>query len=315
MDTWEVVLILILLTISLSVIANREVPLSLINLLDNTYFQMVVLVATLVVATISPPVAIVSISTIVTIYYIRNVVKVQIMKMQRKAEIEREEAVEREREAELLRRAAENNEEPRIEIHETTSTVTTTSKDIIVDKEALEDALKEHETRQRPDNTQQFTDASNNLSVQNVPNPDVVDMIDPRRSTVPTGVEAFDLKAGNNAEAPLAEKIRPALGAVDSPVFTGALETPASYNEMKAPKKMRAYRDNYGQYDINEERPLYEVERYETADYMPGKDMGSNNFELIGTSIDDKINILTKGVMPSSEPPPEFDQPLPAKSR
>ena len=82
MDTWEVVLILILLTIAVSVIAKHEVPLALVTLLDNIYFQLAILGLTLGVAVVSPPVALVAVATIVIIYYIRNIVKIQIVQIQ-----------------------------------------------------------------------------------------------------------------------------------------------------------------------------------------------------------------------------------------
>ena len=88
MDTWEVVIILVLLTIAITVIAKQEVPLSFISLLDNTYLQLAILGLTLGIAVISPPVAIVAIATIVIVYYVRNLVKIQIAQLKRRMEQE-----------------------------------------------------------------------------------------------------------------------------------------------------------------------------------------------------------------------------------
>lgn len=286
MDTWEVVLILLFLSISILVIANREVPLHIIEVLDNTYLQLVILAGALALAVLSPPVAIVAISTIVTVFYMRNVVKVQIMRSMRDAELAREKRVEMAAEA---AKAAESSEEPRIEIRETTHTVT----EIVADKEAIEAALQEHESRD--------SEVTNNGKNSNP-------------STVPVGIESFEHSNNNNSHANV-DSSRRLVGAIDSPVFTASRETPMGYNELKAPKKIRGYRDNAGQYDLDEMRPLSEVEKYETADYMPSNDMGDNKFVPIGQSIDDKERIITSGLMPSSAPPPSFNSVDPTRSR
>ena len=284
MDTWEVVLILLFLSISILVIVNRDVPLPLIEVLDNSYLQLVILAGALALAVLSPPVAIVAISTIVTVYYMRNVIKIQIMRMQRNAAMEMEEKINREA-------AATAPEEPRIEIRETTNVVT----EIIADKEAIEAALQEHDSRH------------SNRTMNNT-------ATNPRAIQSPEGVESFDQTTNNNAEAP-SETSRRVIGSVDSPVFTAARETPMGYNELKAPKKIRSYRDNTGQYDLDESRPLADVEKYETADFMPNSDMGDNKFVPVGSSIDDKVRILTSGLMPSSAPPPSFNTVDPKRSR
>jgi hypothetical protein len=291
MDTWEVVLILLFLSISILVIANREVPLQVVEVLDNTYLQLIILAATLALAILSPPVAIVAISTIVTVYYMRNVVKIQIMKARRDAALEREENAMLEAKA-----AAEAvPEEPRIEIRETTHTVT----EIVADKEAIEAALQEHESR----DSGEENDSNDKSSTAPISS-----------STAPVGLESFDYAKSNNSQAPVNEPRR-VIDNVDSPVFTASRETPMGYNELKAPKKIRSYRDNAGQYDLDETRPLSDVEKYETADYMPSNDMGDNKFVPVGYSIDDKVRILTAGVMPSSAPPPSFNSVDPKRSR
>lgn len=324
MDTWEVVVILILLTFSILVIANREIPLSVIELLDNTYFQLAVLGATLAIATLSPPVAIIAISTIVTVYYMRNVVKVQLMKMRIRIEKEREEEIDRINEAkrlEELRKTAEreekDKEEPRIEISETTETNTVVSTKVVIDKEAIETALQENESRAPPEVLSGNVGSRSSMSgvpLPNIPDPDVVEIMDPRKTNGPRGVESFDSTLNKNDRAPQ-ESYRQLIGGIDSPVFTGAKVTPAAYNEMKAPAKIRAYRDNAGQYNLKESRPVSAVEKYEVADFLPSDEIGSNEFQLIGTSIDDKVSLLSKGVMPSATAPPDFDQVHPAKSR
>lgn len=188
MDTWEVVLILLFLSISILVIANREVPHHVIEVLDNTYLQLVILAGALALAVLSPPVAIVAISTIVTVFYMRNVVKVQIMRAQREAELAYEKRVEMA--AEAAKAAAEAvPKEPRIEIRETTQTVT----EIVADKEAIEAALQEHESRD--------SEGTNN---GNASNP----------STVPVGIESFEHSKNNNSHANV-DGSRRLIGAVD----------------------------------------------------------------------------------------------------
>jgi len=314
METWEVVLILVLLTISISVIANREVPLSLITLLDNTYFQLIILAATLGVAVVSPPVAIVAISTIVTIYYIRNVVKVQIMQMRRRFEMEQEAEIER-REAEKKVEEDEESSEPRIEIKETTQT--TTQIEIVANKDTLEAALSDHESRQPAKSKEQIGTRSNLGGVP--PSSDYAEvpqkeLPDPRKTQDSNGVESFDSRSDVNSAAPVGTS-RKILGTVDSDVFSASRRTPIGYNESSASKKIRAFNENTGQYDIDESRPVSEVERYVIADYSPADNMGSNQFELLGDSIDDKINILSAGVLPSAMPPSNYNEAYPSKSR
>jgi hypothetical protein len=79
METWEVILILGLVTISLMVLLNHNIAPSFISLLDNPMFQLTIVGLTLGVAGLSPPVAIVGIATIVIVYYVRNLNKVQLI--------------------------------------------------------------------------------------------------------------------------------------------------------------------------------------------------------------------------------------------
>lgn len=306
MDTWEVVLILVLLTISISSIAKRYLPISLISVLDNIYFQLVILGLTLGVAILSPPVAIVAISTIVIVYYVRNLVKVEIAQDLRRLDRENEQRLNEQRIEEL-----EKNQEPRIEIREETHTVT----EIVANKDTIEAALKEHETRQPADSQ---TQVGNRSSLSGTPpvkqvEKSVHDEIpDPRGQQ--KGVESFDIKANNNSPAPVGTERRP-LMPVDSDVFTPSNHQVNGSNESKAPViTLRAYNDNAGQYDINESRPQGSVERYEIADYMPLKDSGANDFEPVGKSIDDKIKNLSRGIMPSSAAPPDFNKVLPTRA-
>ena len=77
METWEIVLVLALVTVSLTMLVNQNVSMGLIQLLDSPLFQLAVVGLTLAVAVVSPPVAIVAVATIVVVYYLRNVMKVQ----------------------------------------------------------------------------------------------------------------------------------------------------------------------------------------------------------------------------------------------
>ena len=79
METWEVVLILVLVTIAVSVLVKNDISVSLIDTLDNTIFQLAILATTLLLATVSPAVAIVAIATIVVVYYVRNLAKIQMI--------------------------------------------------------------------------------------------------------------------------------------------------------------------------------------------------------------------------------------------
>lgn len=306
MDTWEVVLILVLLTISISAIAKRYLPISFITILDNIYFQLVILGLTLGVAVLSPPVAIVAISTIVIVYYVRNLVKVEIAQEIRRFERENEERQNEKRIEEL-----EKNQEPRIEIREETRTVT----EIVANKDTIEAALKDHETRQPADSQEQIGNRSSlsgtppTKHVERVNHDEIPDPRGPQK-----GVESFDLKADNNSPAPEGSVRRP-LMPVDSDVFTPSHNEINGYNESKAATAtLRAYNDNAGQYDIDESRPQGPVERYEVSDYLPLKDSGANNFESDGKSIDDKIKNLSRGVLPSSAAPPDFNKVLPPKA-
>ena len=85
METWEVVLILALVTVSVLVLVQKDMSMSFIRVLDNTFFQLAILTGALAVATISPAVAIVAIATIVVVFYVRNLVKIHIVVIVRKS--------------------------------------------------------------------------------------------------------------------------------------------------------------------------------------------------------------------------------------
>ena len=316
MDTWEVVIILVLLTIAITVIAKQEVPLSFISLLDNTYLQLAILGLTLGIAVISPPVAIVAIATIVIVYYVRNLVKIQIAQLKRRMEQEYEQELQRRREHELHIREQQKKEskhdEPRIEIREEIKTIKTT--EIIADKETLDAALKEHESRQ-PSNAQ--ADIGTRSSIGGVPamsnnkpaaHSEILDPRGPHRD-----VESFDTHGSFHSEAPTGTERQP-LASIASDVFTSSRSVDGYNESTAAVQTIRSYNDNSGQYDLHESRPEASVERYDVVDYLPMKDMGANNFEPVGVSIDDKINLLKRGILPSSAPPPDFNTVVPGKA-
>ena len=123
METWEIVLILVLVTIALIVLANHNVSLGFIQVLDNSLFQLAIVGLTLAVAVASPAVGIVGIATIVIVYYVRNLIKIQLINAndEQPPMIVEEEA---------------NQNQPRLIIEET-HTVETTTKHIEVDKSEI----------------------------------------------------------------------------------------------------------------------------------------------------------------------------------
>ncbi len=311
MDTWEVVLILILLTIAISVIAKHEVPLSLITLLDNIYFQLAILGLTLGVAVVSPPVALVAVATIVIIYYIRNIVKIQIVQMNKRIEegarrdFDMEQAA-KEKEAE--KKAEKKDDGPRIEITEERRVV-----NISTGNETIDAALKEHETRP----TSYSKDIGVRSSMGGMLNAEKeiaspqIEMPNPRGPS--KTVESFDMQATFNSPAPQANTPKTVINEVDSEVFAKAGKV-VPHNEDNAKPVVREYADATGQYPIYEPRVESKPEKYEQLDFMPMSDMGSNQFEKVGISIDDKMTILKKGLLPSSNPPPDYNMTVPPKA-
>ena len=315
MDTWEVVLILVLLTIAISVIAKHEVPLGLITTLDNIYFQLAILALTLGLATASPPVALVAVATIVIIYYIRNIVKIQMVRMNKRIEEEaryemeqRQAAAKRQENQE--RQATEDSQgsegsqgSPRIEI---------TEQRCSTNADTIQAALQEHETR--PIN---ITDIGRRSTMGGMLNAEKqfeapqIEMPNPRVET--KVVESFDTQATFESAAPAQGAQRPVVNQIDSNIFSKASFVMAQ-NEDKAKPAARAFSDSAGQYPITE--PVYQSspEKYEQADFMPTKDMGSNSFVNVGISIDDKMTILKKGILPGSNPPPDYNMTVPVKT-
>jgi len=302
MDTWEVVLILILLTIAISVIAKHEVPLALVTLLDNIYFQLAILGLTLGVAVVSPPVALVAVATIVIIYYIRNIVKIQIAQMNKRIEEEARRDFDRQQEEKSAKAEdSKKDDSPRIEITEERRVINIKSGNDTIDA-----ALKEHETRP----TSYSKDIGHRSTMGGMLNaekeiePPRLEMPNPR-SEVKT-VESFDMQASFNSPAPKVTEEKYVVHEVDSDVFAKAGNV-VPHNEDKAKPVTRQYSESTGQYPIYEARLQTKPEKFEQLDFMPMNDMGSNKFEKVGISIDDKMTILKKGLLPSSNPPPDYN--------
>lgn len=318
METWEIVLILVLITIALIVLANHNVSLGFIEILDNSLFQLAIVGLTLAVAVASPAVGIVAIATIVIVYYVRNLIKVQLINVGSESPM----VVEEE----------SDGQEPRLIVEET-RTVETTTKHIEVnpgskpnyntkkeDEDVVESALKEHDDRVTL-NSGMF-----NRSFK-IPAPAPVYAVKPMeqddfpnpRSTEGFQADSTDPDAEVRGPAPPAgtPTYIPNLKntfSEDSNIFTPKEPVPIGFNEPGAEPTARPYSYSDGQYGINQMRPYSKTEKYETADYIPGKDMGDNEFRPFGVSIDDKITNLRNSIPQSGAPPPNFDliEPQPA---
>jgi hypothetical protein len=281
----------------------------------------------LAVAVVSPAVAITAIATIVIIYYIRNIVKLQLA-----AAIV---AADNTASAIMIEETT-----PRIEVHET-EVIQTQS--IVVEgqptqpppvsagslpavnqphqvnnKDTIENALKEHEHRQPPDGQRLIGTQSTqggSVPIKDVKPPAHEDMPNPRNTAPHPPVESFDTQASFHSTAPSPGKDTVLINSkVDSDIFSDAPSTIEPYNEVSAAPALRSFVDNAGQFNIKENRPHSEPQKYEIADYSPASDMGRNQFQPVGVSIDDKINILKKGLMPMSGPPPDFNTAVPPKA-
>lgn len=312
METWEIVLILVLVTIALIVLANHNVSLGFIQVLDNSLFQLAIVGLTLAVAVASPAVGIVGIATIVIVYYVRNLIKIQLINTN-------------DAESPMIVEQEANQNEPRLIIEET-HTVETTTKHIEVDKtdcklntkdedeDVVEAALKEHEGRVSLTSSSMF---GNNFKIP-APAP-VVDAKPLEQDDFPNPRSAEGFAA--DSSDPLAETrgAAPNAGtasyipnnkhtfADDANIFTPGSAIPDSYNEGAAEPTLRPYSKSDGQYGIAELRPYSNLEKYETADYIPGKEMGDNAYSQFGVSIDDKITNLRNGIVVGTAPPPNFD--------
>jgi hypothetical protein len=318
METWEIVLILVLVTIALIVLANHNVSLGFIHLLDNSLFQLAIVGLTLAVAVASPAVGIVAIATIVIVYYVRNLIKVQLINTNESPMIVEEEA---------------NQHEPRLIVEET-HTVETTTQHIEVDnnhaahgsssecklntkdedEDVVEAALKEHEGRVTLTSSQMFGKNFKIPAPAPVPDSKPLDQDDfPNpRSTEGFQADSSDPLAETHGGAPHAgtptyvpqgtHKF-----ADDANIFTPGSTVPDGFNEAGAQPTLRPYTKSDGQYGIAEQRPYSVLGKYETADYIPGREMGENDFKQWGVSIDDKITNLRNGIVVGNAPPPNFD--------
>jgi uncharacterized membrane protein YciS (DUF1049 family) len=335
METWEVVVILALTTFAVTIIANHHIPSSIIAILDNSIFQLAILGATLGVAAVSPAVAIVAIATIVIVFYIRNLIKIQLVSEKQLENVERVGSSE-----------PTDVDSPRLEVVEETTVVQTESVEVTQvhlpdasgakvpvsmqtlpvlaagnphqadNKDVVAAALQEHESHRPP--TEDIGTRSNlkgNNQIIKDEKPPVNEKFDNPRGDGTEGfeVESMDVQAEFHAPAP------PSSGRlmipVDSDVFTPAAAQVDGSNEILAAPAVRTFADSAGQYSINEIRPsTVAAAKYETADYMPSTELGTNAFSPVGVSIDDKITMLKKGVMPSTAPPPNFNNAVPTRS-
>lgn len=336
METWEVILILGLVTISLMVLLNHNIAQSLISLLDNPMFQLTIVGLTLTIAGLSPPVAIVGIATIVIVYYVRNLNKVEIINLKAENQIEKTNETNPEprllieqvntqyvkiKEYNVPQNTVAQNTVPQNTVAQNTVSQNNSAQNTVPqnnlvqnptihtrpeDKDVLESALKEH----------------NEVNSQNRPINYKIPCGEPVKSLTqdnystqgPEGfhVESADPKIEVYGSAPkpgvsnfISEDKK--LFTVDSNVYTKGESVPIEYNEFTAQPTNRPYDKSEGQYIINENRPYQSAQKYEVADFTPGTDMGENKFTVVGNSIDDKITNLKKGIQISRTPPPNFD--------
>jgi hypothetical protein len=336
METWEVVVILALTTFAVTIIANHHIPSSIIAILDNSVFQLAILGATLGVAAVSPAVAIVAIATIVIIYYIRNLIKIQLVSEKQLENIERPAEVAEPTDV----------DSPRLEVVEETTVVQTETVEVTQvsipdasgakvpvslqtlpalaankphqedNKDVVAAALQEHESHRPP--TEDIGTRSNlkgNNPIIKDEKPPVNEKFENPRSDGTEGFEVQSMDAQAEFHAPAPPSSGRLMIPVDSDVFTPAAAQVDGSNEILAAPAVRTFADSAGQYSINEIRPsTAAAAKYETADYIPNTELGTNAFSPVGVSIDDKITFLKKGVMPSSAPPPNFNNAVPTRS-
>jgi hypothetical protein len=336
METWEVVVILALTTFAVTIIANHTIPTSIIDILDNSIFQLAILGATLGVAAVSPAVAIVAIATIVIVYYIRNLIKIQLVSDKQLENIERP--------AEIAEPT--DVDSPRLEVVEETTVVQSETVEITQvhlpdasgakvpvsmqalpviaagnphqadNKDVVAAALQEHESHRPPTEdigTRSNLKGSNPIIKDEKPLAN--EKFENPRGEDGEGFEVQSMDAQAEFHAPAPPSSGRLMIPVDSDVFTPAASQLDGSNEILAAPAGRTFADSAGQYSINEIRPsTAAAAKYETADYIPSTDLGTNAFNPIGVSIDDKITMLKKGVMPSSAPPPNFNNAVPTRS-
>jgi hypothetical protein len=307
METWEVVLILALVTVSVMVLVQKEMSMTCIRLLDNTFFQLAILTGALAVATISPAVAIVAIATIVVVFYVRNLTKIQMITP--------------------YELSAVDEDTPRIEMTEKTERTMTIVGDVPVsagtlpdvnapppkdNKDVVAKALSEHESRppmQQPLVGQRASISGTAPLVSQLPPPHE-NFPNPRGSAMTA--DPVDSKMAMYGEAPVSG-FTPSIEEEEG--FTAA----AGYSidgkdESSTEFIVRPFNDNQGQYNLNEVRPNQRPGKYELADFMPGTEMGSNDFAPTGVSIDDKVSNLQNGFVTSSAAPPDFNNAFPARA-
>lgn len=306
METWEIVLVLALVTVSLTMLVNQNVSMGLIQVLDSPLFQLVVVGLTLAVAVVSPPVAIVAVATIVVVYYLRNVIKIQMAS----GAFEEEEVAPSRIRIEQTKTVVEVSDCD----SNSSSSVQTRPEDIDV----IEAAMSESENRVALNSAQLHQPSFKipapapiedvlPMAHENFPNP---------RDAASEGFESTDPQAETRGAAPPAGTPTYVSNAsntfsVDVAAFMSGAAVPEGYNEATSPPAARPYNESAGQYSIASSRPYSGVQKRELADYMAGKDVGSNEYVQHGESIDDKIRNLQNGITVGGAPPPNFDQVTP----
>lgn len=338
METWEIVLILILATIALIVLGNPSSTLNLIDLLDNSIFQLSIIGLTLAVATVSPAVSVVAIATIVVVYYMRNLIKIQMVDVVDVVDVHEEPRLNMREEittvetkttthqveisdhnhAECGKAQAEAVAQAKAEVQAQAGGAAPAAEEgrnvntKVEDKVVVEDALKEHEDRAPVMSVQQFKIPAT-APFEEVRNNYQDTFPNPRSSGEGFQADSTDPQAETRGPAPQAgtPTYQPAKSgnvfSVDTNIFTRATPPPQGFNEPGAEPTFRPYEDAAGQFGIAETRPYSNPQKYETADFIPGDDMGSNNYVQHGLSIDDKITNLRNGIVASTAPPPNFD--------
>lgn len=308
METWEIVLVLALVTVSLTMLVNQNVSMGLIQVLDSPLFQLVVVGLTLAVAVVSPPVAIVAVATIVVVYYLRNVIKIQMAS----GAFEEEEVAPSRIRIEQTKTVVEVDDCD--SSNSNSNSVQTRPEDIDV----IEAAMAESENRVALNSAQLHQPSFKipapapiedvlPMAHENFPNP---------RDAASEGFESTDPQAETRGAAPPAGTPTYVSNAsntfsVDVAAFMSGAAVPEGYNEATSPPAARPYNESAGQYSIASSRPYSGVQKRELADYMAGKDVGSNEYVQHGESIDDKIRNLQNGITVGGAPPPNFDQVTP----
>ena len=311
METWEVVLILTLVTISVSVLVTKEIPVVAIQILDNTFVQLAVLGVALGIATISPAVALVMVATIVVVYYVRNVAKIQMI------ETRAEEVVNEEPAAPRIKINYVEPTVPEVEpVPISNGTLPTVNMRPPSDNsDVLAAALKEHESRPPmiPKNSVgSRASMVGSAPIKNQPAPIHEKFENPRGDE--EEVEALDEEENMNGSAPAAyETTFPGNVNEGFSNHAGFSIDGKGPEEPLAQFEVRPFNESQGQYNLQEPRPISNVDKYELADYMPGNDMGTNEFRSTGVSIDEKVTNLSQQFNPSAGAPPNFDNAFPSR--